>query len=122
MGTENVLEGVVISSDGGLANVQVGQQIVEVISDMEIGSNVFVCIRPEEITISLDQSTTSARNTYVAEIEQITYNSPLVNVVVNCGFHLTVFITVRSANELDFAMRNQVRVSFKATGVHIIAR
>lgn len=123
VGTENVLEGTIISSDDGIATVQVEERVVEVISDREIGSNVYVCIRPEEITISLAQSTTSsARNTYAAQIEGIIYNHPLAHVVVNCGFDLTVFVTARSANELGFAKGNQVMVSFKATGVHIIAR
>jgi molybdopterin-binding protein len=120
VGVDNVLEGVVTSKEQGLINVSVDDHLIEGISDIDPGAQVSACIRPEEVTLALTRSSTSARNSFNGTIISMSSTGPLVRVVVDCGFPLVALITTRSAQQLDLKRGTEVCASFKATGVHII--
>jgi tungstate transport system ATP-binding protein len=122
VGVENVLEGVIASKDQGLVNISVGGHHVEGLSELELGTEVSACIRPEEVTLALTlpQASTSARNTFYGTISSMASTGPLVRVVVDCGFPLVALITTMSAQEMALQRGTDVRASFKATGVHIV--
>lgn len=120
VGVENILEGVVASNETGLATISVGQHLVEGISDLTPGHRVSACIRPEEVTLALTQSSTSARNSFVGTISSMSSSGPLVRLVLDCGFPLVALITTRSAEEMGLGAGVRVSASFKATGVHIV--
>ena len=120
VGMENILEGIVTSEDNGIVNVSIGEHSIEAVANLEPGEHVSACIRPEDVTLSLTQSSTSARNTFAGTITNIVATGPLARVLVDCSFPLVVLITSRSAQELALKKGNEVYVSFKATGVHLI--
>ena len=120
VGVENVLEGVIASREQGLVNVSIGSHLIEGISSLEPGAQVSACIRPEEVTLALTQSSTSARNTFSGTITSMASTGPLVRVAIDCGFPLVALITTRSAEELKLKRGMEVCASFKATGVHIV--
>ena len=120
VGMENILEGIVISEDSGIVNVSIGSHSIEAVANLESGEHVSACIRPEDITLSLTQASTSARNAFVGTITNIVVTGPLARVSVDCSFPLVVLITSRSAQELALNKGKEVYVSFKATGVHLI--
>ena len=120
VGVENVLEGVISSREQGLVNVSIGNHLIEGISSLDPGARVSTCIRPEEVTLALNQASTSARNTFSGTITSMASTGPLVRVAIDCGFPLVALITTRSAEELELQRGMEVCASFKATGVHIV--
>ena len=122
VGVENILEGEIASREEGLVNVSIGGAMIEGISDLEPGSRVSACIRPEGVTIALTPSPTSARNSFSGTITSMASSGPLVRVGIDCGFPLVALITSRSAEDLELRAGSTVSASFKATGVHIMER
>lgn len=122
VGIENILDGAIARSSEGAVMVDIGGQMIEALSNLPGGEPVHVCIRPEEVTLSLSKTSTSARNCFHGEITRVVSFGPLARVEVNCGFTLVALVTRRSAEELDLHSGKQVYASFKATGIHIIKR
>jgi len=120
VGMENIIEGRVKSNEGGLATIDVQGHRIEAISNCKRG-DVRVCIRPEDITISLSDRPTSARNTLHGRVVEITPHGPLMQLKIDCGFCLTALITKKSKEELGLETGKNVCASFKASAVHVIA-
>ena len=122
VGVENIIEGVVASSEDGIVSIDVGGGIIEAISDCAAGEEVAACIRPEDVTLALSAVSSSARNSFAGEVTWVVSMGPLTRVEINCGFPLVVLVTKRSAEELELKKGRQVYATFKATGVHVVKR
>ncbi len=122
VGAENILDGVVVASSGGVATIAVGSRVVQSISDYSVPEKVSACIRPEDITLALSRFLTSARNTLPGKVTQIAWLGPLCRVNLDCGFPLVALVTRQSAEELQLRKGSQVYASVKATAVHVIKR
>jgi len=121
VGVDNILDGVIVSQEGGMVAVKIGgNKKVEAISDYLAGEEVYLCIRPEEITLTLSETTSSARNLFIGQITRVVSAGPLSRIELDCGFRLVVLVTRRSAEELGLEKGKQVYATFKATGVHIL--
>jgi len=116
----NILKGVVSQNENGITYVDVEGKIIEGVSSFQAGERVYVCIKPEDITLSLSKSRTSARNLFPARINLMSFSGPLVEVELRCPFPLLALITRRSAEEMQLRVGQKVYASFKATAVHII--
>lgn len=128
VGVENIIEGVVIANNEGVATVDVGGTAIQAISSYSVGKKVYACIRPEDITLLIGDSCqqiyikSSARNSLRAKVVQVTSLGPLSRVETNCGFRLIALVTKISAEELNLQPGREVYATFKATGVHIMER
>lgn len=123
VGMENILEGIVTSNNDCLANVKVAGQIVEGVSSCQPGGAVNVFIRPEDITLSLAKSSSSARNVFTGKITSMIPSGPLVRVSLDCGgIPLLALITRMSAEELNLQIGKNVYASFKAAAIHIMVQ
>lgn len=124
LGVENVLPGEVMSAGDGKISVNIQGQLLEAIGDEKTGSNVFFCLRPEDITLwkATDMPPSSARNIISGNITSIFPQGPLLQVKINCGFTLTALITRASAEDLDLELGSKVSASFKASAAHLISR
>jgi len=122
VGVENIIDGVVKSSEEGIATIDVGGTVIEAVSSYAVGEGVSVCIRPEDITLALSKPASSARNSLTGEITKVVSVGSLARVELDCGFPLVVLITKRSAEELNLESKRKVCASFKATRVHTIKR
>ena len=122
VGVDNILEGSIASNDSGLAQISVNGHSLEAVTHHRTGEEVHVFIRPEEITVSLETSSSSARNTFSGEVKVLALSGPLARVEIDCGLTLVALITKRSAEELGLKLGQQVHVSFKASGIHVISR
>jgi tungstate transport system ATP-binding protein len=120
VGVENILEGKVVSNKDSITDIDIMGKQVEGVSNCREGK-VDVCIRPEDITISLTKSSTSARNVVPGEIVSMISEGPLVRVILNCGFPLIALITRMSSDDLKLSVGTSVFASFKATAIHIIS-
>ena len=122
VGMENILDGVIVSNDGGVTAKDVDGTIIEAITDYTAGEKVSVCIRPEDVTLALSKISSSARNSLAGEITWAVSTGPLSRIEIGCGFPLVVLVTKRSAEELGFKKGRRVYASFKATSIHVIKR
>jgi tungstate transport system ATP-binding protein len=123
VGVETVVAGEVVASDEGQLSVDASGVRLDAIGDMEVGRRVFLCLRPEDVTLWPAQGSTgsSARNRLSGRIQRITPQGPLVKIVVDCGFPLVALITRASAQEMGLAVDQAVTAAFKASAVHVIS-
>jgi tungstate transport system ATP-binding protein len=121
VGMENIIEGTVVSNQDCIADIEVKGQKVEGVSSCQPGGTVNVFIRPEDITIALAKSSTSARNVFSGRITSLIPSGPLVRVNLDCGFPLIALITRMSADELKLEAGHNVYASFKATAIHVMS-
>jgi len=122
VGVENIINGVIISNDEGVAAIDIGGNVIEAISDYTIGEEVCACVRPEDITLTLSKVQSSARNSFVGEITRLVSIGSITRIEIDCGFQLIALVTKKSAEELNLERSRQVYATFKATGVHVIRR
>jgi len=120
VGIKNILRGIVARQERGMAAVEVGDRVIEAVSDLPAGTAVDIYIRPEEIVLSLQGLQGSARNTLAAAIMSVTLDGPLGTVVLDCGFRLEALITAVSAGELALRPGQQVYATVKATAVKVL--
>jgi molybdopterin-binding protein len=119
----NILRGKVVQQDNGMASVNIGGQQIEVISLLAEGTRVTVCLRFEDITLSISpagDSYSSARNQLKGVITKVFPLAAQVRITLNCGFPLTALITKRSFAEMGLITGREVIASFKASTIHLI--
>jgi len=122
VGVENIIEGVIASSEENIVTIASKGRSIEAISDYAVGEEVCACIRPEDVILSLSRVSSSARNSFEGEISWLVSMGPLTRVELQCGFPLVAMVTRRSAEEMGLAKGKKVFAAFKATGVHVIRR
>jgi molybdate transport system ATP-binding protein len=125
LGIEAVLPARVTESVGGLLTVVVANVALHVAERDPIapGSDVYVCIRAEDVTLEMrSPGQASTRNHLVARVVAITAEGPIDRVALDCGFPLDALITRRSREELNLAPGAQVAAAIKATSVHLVPR
>lgn len=126
VGVETQLPGVVETSTGGLTRVRFAGGEADVVGELPPGERVLLCLRPEDITLSLagvEDFKSSARNRLRGSVVKITPWGSHYRVVVNCGgSHLVASITKASFLDLKLAEGGEVVASFKATAAHTIRR
>jgi tungstate transport system ATP-binding protein len=125
LGVETIVPGLVRSLDQGLAIVEVGGGQVEVASALPAGSEVLVCLRPEDVVVgpAADHpAVTSARNRLTARVRRVVSAGTQVRVELDAGFPLVALITKQSLEELGLTEGSAVVASFKATAAHLIPR
>ncbi len=125
VGIETILRGRVESQTEGFAEVQLDSgQHIAVASPFSRGTEVTLCLRPEEVTLlaPADAATpSSARNYFPARVTRILPWGSMFKVHLDCGFPLVAFVTRPSIDILQLHQGSSVAATFKATAVHVIA-
>ncbi len=122
VGMENIIEGIIIANNEGIATVNIGGNAIQAVSSYPVGKEVYACIRPEDITLALSSTQSSARNSFQAKVTKVTLLGPLSRVEINCGFRLIALVTKISAEDLNVQVGTEVYATFKATGVYIMEK
>jgi tungstate transport system ATP-binding protein len=122
VGVENMLSGKVIDRNENLLTVDVFGHHLQAVSEQTLEGEVYVLVRPENITFSLSRELTSARNVLAGVITRITPAGPLMRIEVDCGFPLLGVVTTSSTYELELEVGKSISLSFKATAAHVIKR
>jgi tungstate transport system ATP-binding protein len=122
VGVETILHGRVREKRKGSIIVDVNGNEIVVAGDVEAGTNVTLCIRPENVTLSLSPPVmaTSARNVFPGSISRITPLGLIVKVEIACGFPLVAYVTSNAAEDLGLREGQEVTAQFKATAIHVI--
>ncbi|MCK4478237.1 ABC transporter ATP-binding protein [Candidatus Bathyarchaeota archaeon] len=119
VGVENIVRGEIVSSEEGVALVQVGSNHIHAISNIRAGEvNVF--IRPENVVLSRDKLESSARNSVIGKITGMIQFGAIFRIYMDNG--LSALVTKQAIEELELDVGEKVYASFKATGVHLIKR
>lgn len=122
VGVENIIDGVIASNEDKVVTIDIGGNVIEAISDYPVGEEVCACVRPEDITLALSKTPSSARNLFIGEVVKVVSMGSLTRVEIDCGFSLVVLVIKKSAEALNLESGRRVCASFKATGVHVIKR
>ena len=123
VGVENIIPGIVQSASEGLVQIRADGAFIEAVSDIPPGASVFICLRPEDITLcnpGRDSRPNSARNHLKCRITQVINQGPLTRIQLECGFPLTALVTRPSARELELAPGKEVIAIFKSSAIHLI--
>lgn len=124
VGVETIIPGQVRAQRDGLVEIHAGDAVLEAVGSSAPGSQVYLCLRPEDITLWVDpqERLTSARNRLQGRVERLLPEGPLVRVQLDCGFPVVALITRASAESLELAVGMPVTAGFKATAAHLITR
>lgn len=124
VGIDTILNGNVTGLGEGTITVSVSGTGVEAAGSARMGEPVAICIRPENVTLSIDsgKTMTSARNTFSGFVKEVTSLGPYFKVLVDCGFPLTAFVTKTSMENLSLKEGQPVTASFKATATHVVKK
>ncbi len=122
VGVENIIDGVIASNEDKVVTIDIGGSIIEAISDYPVDEEVCACVRPEDITLALSKTPSSARNLFIGEVVKVVSIGSLTRVEIDCGFPLVALVIKKSAEALNLESGRRVCASFKATGVHVIKR
>lgn len=80
----------------------------------------YAVIRAEEVVLSLQAQSTSARNQFGGVVQEVATLGALARVTVDVqGIPLVAALTTRSARELGLAPGTDIYASFKAMAVHL---
>jgi molybdopterin-binding protein len=115
--TENLFTGN-STMKAGLANVTIGDIIVKVATE-RIGITT-IHVKPEDIIISVESVTTSARNQFMGNIIGVEDHDGSVMLKVDVGHVFAVHITKNTFKEMNLNIGKKVYISFKATSVLIL--
>jgi len=122
VGIETILNGRVRGKRGGSILVDINGKEIEAVGDAEAGANVVLCIRPENVTLSLPSaaSATSARNVFPGRVGRITPLGLVFKIEMACGFPLVAYVTGNAVEDLGLREGKEVTAQFKATAIHVI--
>ncbi len=122
VGVDNILTGTITKKEDSLATIGINDDLIEAISDYELGEKVYALVRPEDITMTLSKGAGSARNTFQGKIVRMALVGPLIRIEVDCGFPLLVLVTNKSAEELNLTIGKLVHASFKASAIRTLKK
>ena len=123
VGVENIIPGKVERKLDDLVQVKANGSLFDVVSDLPPGTPVYICLRPEDITLyndSIEVKPSSARNRLRGRVTQLINQGPLTRVHLEAGFNLTALVTRPSAKELELEAGKEVIAVFKSTAIHLI--
>ena len=116
---ENIVAGTLVRR-GGRTVLTCGGLTIEVVSERFQGEAAAL-IRPEDILVSKEPISSSARNSFRGAIIAVTDLGLVTSLRVDCrGVMFTVFVTRLSCIEMALAVGTDVTLTFKATSVHLL--
>ncbi|MBX3235185.1 MAG: ABC transporter ATP-binding protein [Nitrospiraceae bacterium] len=123
VGIETVVRGTIVETRDGLATVQVGAVRLTALNPDELGPEVFVCIRAEDVVLEQGgPSASSARNHLKGIITGISPLGALARVTINCGFALSATVTRSAVMECRLGVGGVVVAAMKAGALHLVPR
>jgi tungstate transport system ATP-binding protein len=123
VGIDAITGGVVVENTGGHALIRVGNSCFEALTELRKGEEAALYIRPEEVSLTLQNGSipkSSVRNQLIGRITKVSPSGPFVHISIDCGILMTALITRRSFTELGLDKGSAVIVGVKATAIHVL--
>ncbi|MDB6020353.1 MAG: molybdenum transporter ATP-binding protein [Pedosphaera sp.] len=123
---ETVQPGRIVKMCDGFVTVAVGSILLTAV-EQEVPANageVYVCIRADDVILLKGggDMVSSARNRLAGVIRSVSHEGPLMRVELDCGFPLTVLLTLQACDEMGLKPGEQVAALIKAPHVQLIPR
>lgn len=134
VGMENVIPGRVLAvvPEGAEIEVNGGRKIQAVAFASGTGREVFVCVRPEDLTLAskarpipepmVAPVASKHSNRFEGLVTSIEAFGPVLNIGIDCGFQLSAYLTRQAFFDLGLRTGDRVLVAFRAEAVHVIER
>jgi len=116
VGIRNIYRGRAKRADRGTAVDIDGTRIY---SSIESEGDVHITIRPEDIIVSRERISSSARNSLKGKVVAIVEKGPVIYVTADCGMDLTSAITRESLKEMHITIDDEIFMTFKAHNVNL---
>ena len=104
VGIETVVKGRVIGSADGMVRVNVNGTTLTAVAAESEGSEVFVCIRSEDVVLERGVTGSSARNHLVGTVTSITLLGALARVTIDCDFPLVAMVTRSTVDKFGLVL------------------
>lgn len=126
LGTVTPIQGVIVSAEQGVANIDCGGTTVFAISDLAPGTRVSVGVRPEDVLVfepDVPLPRTAARNRIDGTVTEVTPSGVTVSVVIDVGgVRISSGVSRSSAAALSLAPGTKVAAVFRTTAVRVQPR
>jgi molybdopterin-binding protein len=116
---ENTFSGTAKATENGTTLVNIGDGLQLEAATQRNGA-VVVLISPNDIILSKNPISSSARNVLRGKIAEILDLDPIVRLRVNAGRPFTVHITRPSFDDMQLNLNSEVFIVFKASSVQIL--
>lgn len=118
VGVKNVIKGWATHQNEGLTTIK--SKNISIYSSKPADGEVFISIRPEDITLSLKKVNTSALNKLEGIVQNIVSKGPLIHLNVKIGQEIfIVYMTRKSFLDMNINIGKKLWLEFKASAVHI---
>lgn len=117
VGVRNIFEGVILRRGAGYAVLDVQGTELAVVTPLS--GHVHAALRPEDVILSTQPLSSSARNCLRGRITRIDDRGALVYVTVSVPPSFVCAITRASLEEMGLAVGSEVYIAFKASAVHV---
>lgn len=124
VGIDAITGGIVTENRDGHALIRVKDTCIEALTHIAADRRVTLYIRPEEVTLTPQDSLprkSSVRNQIPGQITRMIPSGPFIRVTVDCKIPITALITRRSCTELGLTVGSPVTAGIKATAIHVLA-
>lgn len=120
-GGDNYISGNVISSKNDLTAFKIGSDTLFTVGKFSSHTKIGVMVKREDIILSKEKISTSARNMVYGQVIDIIHTSNLVDVYLKSDeLNLISRITKTAAEELDITVGEHIYAIFKASAPHVI--
>jgi molybdate transport system ATP-binding protein len=121
---ETVQTARVLESAEGLVTVLAGQtKLVSLSSYLAPGTEVYVCIRAEDVILAKSPPTRSSpRNCLPVVVQSLTAEGPVIRIDLQGGFALAAILTKQACEELALRPGDELTALIKAPQIHLIPR
>lgn len=117
VGVENLLEGRVEEANGDITAIKTEHSTIYSVTS-KVG-DVYMSIRPEDITISLKKVETSAVNMLKGRVKEVVDMGTLISLLIDTGDVFMVLMTRKSFMDMEINVGMEVWMNFKASAVHV---
>jgi tungstate transport system ATP-binding protein len=122
VGIENLLAGVVETSDGDYVTIRINDQRIHGKGRFNTGAKVVACIRSEEISLSLAHCEANDQNRLSAKVIAVSPGMFHHRISLDCGgFNLIALVDRKESFDLTLSDGQEIAAVFSPTAVHVIS-
>jgi len=122
VGVDTILPVEVLSVVEGMAEVLIGGFRLQATAAGVRPGPAYACIRGEDVVLATEPGETGVPNRLTGKVTSLTPEGPVVRVLVDCGFRLTLLLTRQTCMARELREGMSVTALVTASAIHLIAR
>ncbi len=120
LGETNTFTGLVVKRFNGTLVIDISGIKIMAVGNFEMGTEVKIFIRPENVLLMNEPYETSARNRFHGRILKIVPRGLFMKVSIDIGIVVVAFLTRSTIKEMNLKSDMDIYIEFKATSVHVV--